>query len=91
VLFGSHSRGDAGRWSDINLVVIAPEFDGDVERRTVSKQWEARAFTDSRIELVPCGEREWETDDSRPILEIGWCLGSAQLPPNLKPEGLRCR
>lgn len=25
---------------------------------------------DNRIEPIPCGEREWETDQSRPILEI---------------------
>ena len=70
VLFGSHARGDAGEWSDIDLVVIAPELDGRKDRRLVAKLWELRAVTDSRIEPIPCGEREWETDDSRPILEI---------------------
>lgn len=70
VLFGSHAGGDADEWSDIDLIVIAPEFDGQAGRRLIAKLWELRAFTDSRIEPIPCGEREWETDDSRPILEI---------------------
>ena len=70
VLFGSHAGGHADKWSDIDLVVIAPEFDGAADRRLVAKLWELRAFTDSRIEPIPCGEREWETDGGRPILEI---------------------
>jgi predicted nucleotidyltransferase len=70
VLFGSHARGAAGPWSDIDLVVIAPELDDLSDCRLVDKLWELRAVTDSRIEPIPCGEREWDTDTSRPILEI---------------------
>ncbi len=70
VLFGSHARGTADEWSDIDLVVIAPELEPPTNRQLVNKLWELRATTDSRVEPIPCGEREWETDQSRPILEI---------------------
>ena len=70
ILFGSHARGAAHEWSDIDLVVIAPELESPADRRVIAKLWELRAFTDSRIEPIPCGEREWETDQTRPILEI---------------------
>ena len=70
VLFGSHARGATHEWSDIDLVVIAPELESPADRRVIAKLWELRAFTDSRIEPIPCGEREWETDQTRPILEI---------------------
>ena len=70
VLFGSFARGDADEYSDIDLVVIAPEFDGPRELTLVEKLWLATASADNRIEPIPCGEREWETDGSRPILEI---------------------
>lgn len=70
VLFGSHARGTADEWSDIDLVVVAPELDNLNDRTLVSKLWELRASCDSRIEPVACGEREWETDDERPIIEI---------------------
>jgi uncharacterized protein len=70
VLFGSHARGTADDWSDIDLVVIAPELEPPADRRVVDKLWELRATTDSRVEPIPCGEKEWETDRSRPILEI---------------------
>ena len=57
ILFGSHARGEAQAESDIDIVVIAPEFDGRPERRLVEKLWELRAVTDARIEPVPCGRR----------------------------------
>jgi hypothetical protein len=70
VLFGSYVQGDADEWSDIDLVVIAPEFDGLRELTLVERLWLATATADNRIEPIPCGEQEWETDGSRPILEI---------------------
>jgi hypothetical protein len=72
VLFGSYvqDHGDADEWSDIDLIVIAPEFDGPRELTLVEKLWLATASADDRIEPIPCGEQEWETDGSRPILEI---------------------
>ena len=69
VLFGSHARGDADEWSDIDIIVIAPEFDESRDDDLVDRLWVLSAHTDSRIEPIACGEREWETDDGRPILE----------------------
>ncbi|MHC4573419.1 MAG: nucleotidyltransferase domain-containing protein [Planctomycetota bacterium] len=69
VLFGSFAHGRADEYSDIDLVVIAPEFDGSREPSLVKTLWRATA-SDSRIEPIPCGEQEWETDQCRPILEI---------------------
>ena len=70
VLFGSYARGHADEWSDIDLIIIAPEFDGLADRALVTKLWELRARTDSRIEPVPCGVLEWEKGSDRPIIEI---------------------
>ena len=69
VLFGSYVRGKANEYSDIDLVVIAPEFDGYREISLIKALWRA-TVTDSRIEPIPCGEQEWETEQGRPILEI---------------------
>ena len=70
ILFGSFARGDASDLSDIDLVVIAPEFDGPREVSLVETLWQATMLADNRIEPIPCGEREWETEQGRPILEI---------------------
>lgn len=69
VLFGSYATGRAHEWSDIDLVVIAPEFDGQKTLGLIETLWQTTKV-DSRIEPIPCGEKEWETDQSRPILEI---------------------
>lgn len=37
VLFGSHVRGTADRWSDIDLIVIAPELESPTDHKLVSK------------------------------------------------------
>ena len=70
ILFGSFARGEQRRWSDIDLIVIAPEFDRLYDLRFAQRLWSAREGADIRIEPIPCGEKEWEEDDSRPILEI---------------------
>ena len=70
ILFGSFARGDANELSDIDLIVIAPEFDGTCELSLIEKLWQATLSADNRIEPIACGEKEWETDESRPILEI---------------------
>jgi hypothetical protein len=69
VLFGSFVTGGSDEWSDIDLVVIAPEFDGPRENSLVKALWRA-TVVDDRIEPIPCGEREWESGNGRPILEI---------------------
>ena len=70
VLYGSYATGERHEWSDIDLIVIAPEFDESRDARLVEKLWLATEVADDRIEPIACGEREWETDESRPIIEI---------------------
>lgn len=70
VLFGSFARGEADQYSDIDLVVIAPEFDAERDFDTIRNLWETTLLADNRIEPIPCGEREWDSGDGRPIIEI---------------------
>lgn len=72
ILYGSQARGEGTEDSDIDLVVIAPEFDQWDERTDdlVDRLWELRAFTDARIEPIACGVRQWQEDDGIPLLEI---------------------
>ena len=60
----------ADEWSDIDLIVIAREFDGSRKLTRVERLWLATASADNRIEPIPCGERESETEQGRAILEI---------------------
>jgi uncharacterized protein len=70
VVFGSWAKGNQDQWSDIDLMVVSPRFDGPRNRRDVDLLWRLAARIDSRIEPVPCGEKQWEEDDSSAIVEI---------------------
>ena len=70
VIFGSQVKGRADEWSDIDLLVVSPRFDQARNRKDVDLLWRLAARTDSRIEPLPCGEQQWNKDDSSPIIEI---------------------
>ena len=70
VVFGSQVNGAARPSSDVDLVVISPRFDRAYTWTDASLLWRVAAVTDSRIEPIPCGEKQWETDDSSAIIEI---------------------
>jgi predicted nucleotidyltransferase len=70
VIFGSQAAGQANRWSDIDLLVVSPRFDGQRSRKDIDLLWRLAARADNRIEPIPCGERQWQEDDSSAIIEI---------------------
>ncbi|MBU4271788.1 MAG: nucleotidyltransferase domain-containing protein [Planctomycetes bacterium] len=70
VIFGSWTAGKAGLWSDIDLLVVSPRFDGPFDRQDVNFLWRQAARIDSRIEPIACGEQQWQRDDSSAVIEI---------------------
>mgnify|MGYP001592736796 CR=1 FL=1 len=70
IVFGSQATGKARVWSDIDLLVVSPHFDGVRRRDDVNLLWRLAARSDCRIEPIPCGERQWSEDDVSPIIEI---------------------
>ncbi len=80
VLFGSYATGHPGQWSDIDLVVVSPAFDGTFSRDAIDSLWYVAARTDSRIEPIPCGERQWVEDEVTPIIEVARREGVQVLP-----------
>ena len=70
IIFGSHATGRSDRWSDIDVLVVSPRFDAPRNRRDIGLLWRLAAKSDSRIEPIPCGERQWEEDSSSAIVEI---------------------
>jgi hypothetical protein len=55
---------------NIDLVVVAPEFDRDRDRKEIGRLWRIAAHIDSRVEPIPCGEKQWRDDDGSAIIEI---------------------
>ena len=70
IIFGSHAAGRSDRWSDIDVLVVSPRFDAPRNRQDIDLLWRLAAKSDSRIEPIPCGERQWEEDSSSAIVEI---------------------
>lgn len=75
VVFGSQASGRAHQWSDIDLLVVSPQFDEMKDRRWINLLWRLAARVDSRIEPIPCGSRQWLEDDSSAIIEIARLQG----------------
>jgi predicted nucleotidyltransferase len=70
VLYGSQATGKAAKYSDIDLIVVSPDFDKKIKCRTIDKLWLLAGRTDHRIEPIPCGLERWEKDDFSPIIDI---------------------
>jgi uncharacterized protein len=70
VIFGSQATGKAHKWSDIDLLVVSPRFDRRRNRRDIDLLWHVAIRTDTRIEPIACGEKQWERDDASAIIEI---------------------
>jgi len=80
VIFGSHAAGHPGQWSDIDLLVVSATFDGTFSRDAINSLWRVAARTDSRIEPIPCGERQWVEDEVTPIIEVARREGVQVMP-----------
>lgn len=70
VVFGSYALGTANPDSDIDVMVVSPQFDSKIERQWINQLWRIAARTDSRIEPIPCGKEQWQHDTSSAIIEI---------------------
>lgn len=70
VIFGSQVSGENDVWSDIDLLIVSPVFDRGIKREYVNMLWRIAAVTDSRIEPVPVGKLQYDTDDGNAIIEI---------------------
>ena len=70
VVFGSQVTGRASDLSDIDVIVVSPQFDGKISRDIINKLWHIAARTDSRIEPIPCGQQQWQDNTSDAIIEI---------------------
>lgn len=70
VLFGSYAKGNAHEWSDVDLLVVSPKYDRKRTTEDHEDLWMYAARTDSRIEPIPVGEKQYKKDDSSVIIEI---------------------
>ena len=70
VLFGSFATGKAHKWSDIDLLVVSPKYDAKRTTDDYESLWVFAGRTDSRIEPIPVGEKQFKEDENSTILII---------------------
>jgi poly(A) polymerase Pap1 len=70
IIFGSYAKGTTHTRSDIDLLVVSPQFDNQPKRQDINLLWHTAARTDSRIEPIAVGQRQFEEDDSSAVIEI---------------------
>jgi predicted nucleotidyltransferase len=70
VVFGSCAYGVQMQDSDIDLLVISPDFDGVFEHKLVDRLWSIRRFVDSHIEPHAVGLRQFIQDTESPLIGI---------------------
>ena len=80
VVLGSQVSGRTDAFSDIDLLVVSPQFDGRCTRQDVDLLWRVAARTDSRIEPIAVGLRQYEEDDSSTIVEVARREGQKVYP-----------
>lgn len=89
VVFGSRARGQSTAWSDIDMLVISPSFDGPRTREDLNRLWRVAANVDARIEPLPCGVIEWETGRESALVETarreGQVIGLLDDPASISP------
>ncbi len=71
LLFGSHARGTAGKWSDIDLLVVLSDEISDSEfSRASTRLWTLARTVDTRIEPLAVTERDWIHDEATPVILV---------------------
>lgn len=70
VLYGSYAKGKATEWSDIDLLVISPGFDKQLTHTDYENLFIYAGRTDSRIEPIPVGEKQFAEDKTNMIIDI---------------------
>jgi predicted nucleotidyltransferase len=64
-LYGSYAKGVAGKWSDIDLAVISPDFSEDLFEERI-RLMKLALRVDDRIE--PCPFRPEDFDENNPLV-----------------------
>jgi predicted nucleotidyltransferase len=74
ILFGSHARGEADQWSDVDLAVVSPNFEQMSHRQVIDLLVEVALAVDPRVEIRAYTPRE--LTEARPTNFLGHILAT---------------
>lgn len=62
-LFGSHAKGTARKWSDIDVCVISDKFKGKSWYKNERQLWHWRQYVDPRLQPIGMTENDFKGID----------------------------
>lgn len=77
VLFGSHARGEADKWSDIDIAVISPDFARMSQKEVMDLLVEAALSVDLSVEIRPYTPQDLQ--NARPTNFLGHILAEGKV------------
>jgi len=77
VLFGSHARGEADEWSDVDLAVISPDFARMSHQKVMDLLVEVALTVDPSVESRPYTPKDLR--EARPTNFLGYILAEGKL------------
>ncbi|MFI5341085.1 MAG: nucleotidyltransferase domain-containing protein [Candidatus Methylomirabilales bacterium] len=77
ILFGSHARGEADVWSDVDLVVISPDFSRMSHRKIMDLLVEVALAVDLSVEIRPYTLEDLK--EARPTNFLGHILAAGRV------------
>ncbi|VAX29830.1 hypothetical protein MNBD_IGNAVI01-2790 [hydrothermal vent metagenome] len=69
-LFGSHAYGTPSKDSDIDLLIISPQFDSKDREKYSAILWMATETVDYLIEPIGVGENFFNSNEFSPLLDL---------------------
>ncbi len=77
VLFGSHARGDADEWSDVDLAIISPDFARMSHPKLMDLLVQVSLAVDPAVEIRPYTPRDLK--EARPTNFLGHILAEGRV------------
>ena len=77
VLFGSHARGEADRWSDVDVAVISPDFARMSHQKVMDLLVEVALTVDPSVEIRPYAPKDFK--EARPTNFLGHILAEGRV------------
>ena len=77
ILFGSHAKGEADAWSDVDLAVISPDFSRMSHRKVMDLLVEVALAVDPSVEIRPYTPRDLR--EARPTNFLGHILAAGKV------------
>ena len=76
-LFGSHAKGGADEWSDVDLAVISPDFARMSHRRVIDLLVEVALAVDPSVEVLPYTPKDLR--EARSTNFLGYILANGKV------------